>query len=335
MFVGVLPAIFPMVAALYALALLAIPLAIMSPFLLIASIGLLAFGLALIPLGIAMSMFSVDAALGFAIAMGVVTAAIIPLAILSMFGFMTAAAVGMVTIAVGILALGLAVMIIGGVADTLASIVGLLVLLGLVGPLLVVAAIGIYLISGALIAFGLANVIAAGLMAAAAAINLISAFFGGQTPLEMLLTLASHADELYIAGKGIMFMAMGIGMLAKSLKDLDADALTEIGESMRGILPGIVGGDMNFVAGNMVMGEQEKDGAEGMAADNAEASALGRSGMMVNAPANTMILGGGAGGGKSKEESSPKGLDGQQAGGRMNESTFRRIQERFYKSAIV
>jgi hypothetical protein len=172
-------------------------------------------------------------------------------------------------------------------------------------------------------------------MAAAAAINAISSFFGGQSPLEMLLTIAAHADELYIAGKGIMFMAMGIGMLAKSLKDLDADALTEIGESMRGILPGIVGGDMNFVAGNMVMGEQEKDGAEGMAADNAEASALGRSGMMVNAPANTMILGGGAGGGKSKEESSPKGLDGQQAGGRMNESTFRRIQERFYKSAIV
>jgi len=333
MFVGVLPAILPMVAALYALAVLAIPLAIMSPLLLIASFGLLAFGLALIPFGFAISMFSMDAALGFAIAMGVIVAAIIPLALLSFFGFFTAAAGGMLILAVGLLALGLSVAIMGGVAQELSNILGLLVLLGLVGPLLVVAAIGIWLISGALVAFGAANIIAAGLMAAAAAINLISSFFGGQTPLEMLLTIAAHANELYIAGKGIMFMAMGIGMLAKSLKDLDADVLTEIGESMRGILPGIVGGDMNFVAGNMVMGESKVKGAKGMATDNAETSALGRSGMAINAPANTLILGGGGGG--AKEESGPKGLDGQHAGGRMNESTFRRIQERFYKSAIV
>jgi len=335
-FVGVMPAILPMVAALLALTAIAIPLAIMSPLLLIASIGLLAFGIALIPFGLAISMFSMESAIGFAIAMGVIMAAIVPMALLAFFGFFAAASMGMIQIAFGILVLGLAVMVLGGVADKISSIIGMLVLLGLVGPLLVIAAIGIFLISGALIAFGASMVIANAAMGLGAAVGLLGSLFGAENPLDMLFAIASHANELYIAGKGILFMAMGIGMLAKSLQELDADALTEIGAAMQGILPAEVGGNMNFVAGNLVMGQAQPEGAKEMAADNEQNAGLQMA--MQHQATNTVIVGGGGGGGGTEKPTGGRqttGTDGQEGGGRMNESTFRRIQERFYKSAIV
>ena len=83
---------------------------------------------------------------------------------------------------------------------------------------------------------------------------MLGSLFGAENPLDMLFAIAAHSDQLWLAGKGILYMAMGIGMLATSLKDLDAEALAEIGESMQGILPGRVGGDMNFVAGNLIQG---------------------------------------------------------------------------------
>jgi hypothetical protein len=329
MFVGTIPAIIPMVAALYALAALAIPLALASPLLLAASVGILAFGIALIPLAFGISLIDLNSALEFALAMGVIVLAVIPLAILSMSGMMYVAAAGLTALAVGILAVGVAGIILGSNSEVLSTILGQLTLLALLSPLLVLAAIGIFMVSGALVAFGAANLVAAGMMAAASAINAVSSFFGGTTPLEMLLIIAAHAGELYVAGKGIMFMAMGISLLAKSLKDLDPDVLSEIGESMQGILPGVIGGDMNFVAGNLIMGQEEPSGAKGMAADNLEASSLARGMTNINAPANTIVVGGG--GGEKKEKTRPSSVEG----GRMNENTFRRIQERFYKSAIV
>ena len=331
-FVGVLPAILPMVVALYAVAALAIPLGLMSPFLLLAAIGIAAFGFALIPLGIAMSMFSVDAAAGFAAAMGALIAFAVPLALLSLFGVFQLAASGLVAIAIGVLALAIATYFLASNYEVLASVLKHLIVLGLVGPLLVVAAVGIFLVAGALLAFSLAMVAVNAVMGLAAGVGLLGSLFGAENPLDMLFAIAAHADQLYLAGKGILFMAMGIGMLAKSLKNLDPEALAEIGESMQGILPGIVGGDMNFVAGNLVQGIPAAE----MEGDNAEASSLQRT-MAVAVPQQMMTIVGGGGGGQQQPSGGRQvnGTDGQEGGGRMNESTFRRVQERFYKSAIV
>ena len=202
----------------------------------------------------------------------------------------------------------------------------------MVGPLLVVAAVGIFLVAGALLAFSVAMVAVNAVMAAGAVVGLLGSLFGAENPLDMLFAIAAHADQLYLAGKGILFMAMGIGMLAKSLKNLDPEALAEIGESMQGILPGKVGGDMNFVAGNLIQGVP----AQQMAGQNEENASLGRA--MIAAPTQTftnIIAGGGGGAPKQEGGRQTNGADGQTSGNRMNESTFRRVQERFYKSSIV
>ena len=331
-FMSVLPAILPMVVSLYAVAALAIPLGLMSPFLLLAAVGIAAFGLALIPLGIAMSMFSVEGAAGFAAAMGALVAFAVPLALLSLFGVFQLAASGLVAIAIGVLALAVATVFLAQNYDILASVLKHLIVLGLVGPLLVVAAVGIFLVAGALLAFSVAMVAVNAVMAAGAVVGLLGSLFGAENPLDMLFAIAAHADQLYLAGKGILFMAMGIGMLAKSLKNLDPEALAEIGESMQGILPGKVGGDMNFVAGNLIQGVP----AQQMAGQNEENASLGRAMVAMPTQSFTNIIAGG-GGGAPKQEGGRQvsGTDGQIAGNRMNESTFRRVQERFYKSSIV
>ena len=336
MFEGVMPAILPMVVSLLALAALAIPLAMMSPFLIIAAAGIAIFGLALIPLAYAISLIDLSAAAGFALAMLTITAVAFPLAILAGTGMMALAAVGLVQIAFGVLALGLAAMVLGANGEVLSVIISQLTLLALLSPLLILAAVGIFLISGAMIAFGASMVVANAALGMGAAVGLLGSLFGAENPLDMLFALASQSSELMIAGKGILFMAMGIGMLAKSLQELDAEALTEIGAAMQGILPAEVGGNMNFVAGNLVMGQAQPEGAKEMAADNEQNAGLQMA--MQHQATNTVIVGGGGGGGESEKPAGgrqTKGTDGQEGGGRMNESTFRRIQERFYKSAIV
>jgi len=227
-------------------------------------------------------------------------------------------------------------MVLGANGEVLSVIISQLTLLALLSPLLILAAVGIFLISGAMIAFGASMVVANAALGMGAAVGLLGSLFGAENPLDMLFALASQSSELMIAGKGILFMAMGIGMLAKSLQELDAEALTDIGAAMQGILPAEVGGNMNFVAGNLVMGQAQPDGAKGMAADNEQNTALQSMSMQTAMAQSTIIVAGGGGGTeKPTGGRQTKGTDGQEAGGRMNESTFRRIQERFYKSAIV
>tara|TARA_Y100001963_G_scaffold133817_1_gene193798 strand:+ start:93 stop:1790 length:1698 start_codon:yes stop_codon:yes gene_type:complete len=304
---------------------------------LITFIGLIAPLLALA----AVALFGIAAGL---VAFGV--AAIIVTALLPFF-LVTAFAITAVAVAIAILAL--AGQMLAKVFVPIILVMNKLIQLALLSPLLILAAIGIFMVSAAIIVFGLANIAAAAMMAAAAVGNLIGSFFGGEeaTPLGMLAAIAAMAPMLFLAGKGIQMIAKGIQTLASALNELDPDQL--------GVLDKLseMGGSLSFSSQTNTKLDQEATmsssrfaggGAEAMATSASTTTSMERT-QAIQMNVGMAAAGGGGGGGQANAAPAPdqggkRSSDGSDGGGimevlRMNESTFRRVQERFYKSAIV
>mgnify|MGYP001345672779 CR=1 FL=1 len=285
----------------------------------------------------------------FGIAAGLVAFGIAAIIVTALLPFFLVTAFAITAVAISIAILAKAGMMLAQVFVPIILVMNKLIQLALMSPLLILAAVGIFMISASLITFGLANIAAAAMMAASAVGGFFASLFGGEeaTPLGMLAAIATMAPMLFLAGKGIQMIAEGIQTLASALGELDPDQL--------GVLDKLseVGGTMSFSrqtdtqinrAENVRMRRFAGGGAEAMALNAATTTSMERTqAVQMNVAMAAQSSSGGGGGAAAapvQDQGGKRSSDGSDGGGimevlRMNESTFRRVQERFYKSAIV
>ena len=298
-------------------------------------------------IGLISPLLTLAAAALFGIAAGLVAFGVAAIIVTALLPFFLVTAFAIAAVAISIALLAKAGMMLAQVFVPIILVMNKLIQLALMSPLLILAAVGIFMISASLITFGLANIAAAAMMAASAVGGFFASLFGGEeaTPLGMLAAIATMAPMLFLAGKGIQMIAEGIQTLASALGELDPDQL--------GVLEklGEMGGTLSFSRQtntqinrdeNMRMRRFAGGGAEAMALNAATNTSMERTQatqMNISMAAQSSSGGGGASA-PQVDQGGKRSGEGSDGGGimevlRMNESTFRRVQERFYKSAIV
>jgi hypothetical protein len=317
----------------------AVPLAFIGGLLLVGSVGLLAFGYALQVVAQGMQAFAGVTGSGILAAILTLGALAYLSPLLMVAGYMLLLATpGWLGFGIALIAIGFAMSLFAKSVDGLGPALATLAALALLGPMLAFSGIGLLMAAPGLMAFGVAlAVLGGGLMVFALALQMLSTALQGLAEVVLWIPLIGLGIALMV----LMLLPLVLPMLivASSLA-LFAFALMAYVTAIKMLgfgqqqMPALAQGEQQIIynVGQMQIENLplsfpkfEITNQGGAAAQSEEmGSTIANAINQVFAP--VLFSGGGDGGGASAMAAVPI---------RNGENTFRRVQERFYYTAIV
>jgi len=329
MFVGTAGAILPAIALLYALGMLAPLLFFSSILLALAAPGFILFGLALMSLGAGLSHFigtagAIIPAIALLLALGLMGPALFISSL-----FLAAATPGLMLFSLALFTLGSALGAFAANAAGVLPAIAALAALALLAPFLFVAGIALGFAAPGFILFGVAMVLlGTGLTMFSTAIAQMTEGLTGllgivaMMPLialgiaAMVLLLMPLVLPMMLVGFALLLFALAIMTLFKALSGAGQSPMPSPEPAQQTVIYNVGQMDIdNFPFSFPEFNINQQGGGGGGGAEN-----------IINL-INTAFQGGGGGGGGGG------GKDNDKL--RNDENTFRRVQERFYNSALI